>query len=84
MQFSGPKSTRRVRKKSSGIRHVEESQEDCQIPDKEDGWPNFNLNLPNSPAIVVPQIVVETEGVSSDMEVDIGAAVSVIAEEVYR
>ena len=39
MQFSGPKGTRRLRKESSGIRHLEERQEDIQIPDKEDEWP---------------------------------------------
>ena len=79
-QFSGPKSTGSFRKKSSGIRHLEESQEDSQIQDKEDGWPIFHLNLPNSLVIVVS---VETEGESLDMEVDMGAAARLITEEVY-
>ena len=41
----------------------------------------LTLNLPNSPAIMVS---VDIEGKSLGMEVDKGAAVSVIADQVYR
>ena len=37
------KGTESFRKKSSDIRHLEESQEDSQIPGKENEWPFFNF-----------------------------------------
>ena len=66
MQCSEQKSIGRFRKKSLGIKHLQESQEDSQIPDKADEWPIFNFNLPNSLVIVVS---VETEGKGLDMAV---------------
>ena len=71
------KSTGRFRKKFSRIRHLEESQEDSQIPDKEGEWPIVNLNLPNSLAIV------EIEGESLDMEVVIQGLQSVLLQRKF-